>query len=1156
MTTTRASRRWPSGTIWWIFAANICVCSAILAQTPNTEDTEQATALDKPSTESTITTATPEDSIAQTEGPTPPVHESADSSGSTANSDANAVADSDPTADLASVPSGKQPVTRANSAGTAPEVDLAQRIRALESLLKGTLSPTEDPDKLFGFSPTDEVAVAQALPELRTRLQTLVPAEPTDKTALLPNSTDKSQPIATQKASAKDTKPDALVCPPCAPEKPTPEQAKTSGSDASTEMVSSDNADEDEIKTKQLSLPAQLLTLKIRFLSLPSDERLRILADHSQRKNAAEPNSESQDAQARAQLAEEARQRALEAARLARTEAERLVAEEMAHLLQIKKKQAEFDAILAGRKADLLSLEERYLSLQRRARATLASPEELTLSALHDECDALAKETQHSFSGAVRHPPMRAPRAGANRLVDVGLSIDLTQLEKLRSSLQHDAEQLDEHASDVRWQRRDQLYYTLRGANELRLELFEALPPTRRATELGLSGSSISHAIFEARQVMLILRYHAQLSVHWIEKLRSGDGGIKKVDGTVGTSALTTGAFFAQLFLLFWLFIWARRRLPIVIRAAKIRASHDRDHEASDPPELSVRTLSVLTDIHRPVLFLFFLWVVRQRLPQAAQNQFEISLFYHAALWLTSANLIIQLINALSGNHTGASDESLATIRLRSLRLVGRTAAYIGLILNLTSQLVGQGTIYHWVIQITWLLVVPAILLLCYWWRPLVHTYIEAERRKSAFREAVLRHKTGIVGLLGAGLAGLDLVRVATVRALRLWADEFVLTRRVTAYLFQRELDRRAEKAPALKLQPLPSALFAALSPEVASPDFTKTSRDADCKAILAQTEHGKGGIYAIIGERGSGKSTHARRLAAERRALFIPGQETLTELEESFQKATGLVDHSIQAIIETLDATADYDLIVIEGAHRLIRPWIGGIADFDQLIGMIAPHTHKLGWIMTFEDSVWNFFDGARGSRPTFDEAVYIKGWSESDIKRLLETRSKLAGIAPNFELLVSALPKDADHIDLLEATEKAKKSFYRLLWDYAAGNPGVALHMWRQSLAVSEAGDVYVQLFQAPRAEDLEDLPDSAAFVLRAIVQLGDATLEEIVQLTRLNTRVIEDTIRYGQKVGMLEPAQQGYCITWAWYRAVTRYLHRRHLLSILNLKRVGAA
>src|SRR5690606_19434972 len=124
------------------------------------------------------------------------------------------------------------------------------------------------------------------------------------------------------------------------------------------------------------------------------------------------------------------------------------------------------------------------------------------------------------FAAAVRHPPLRAPRVGANRLADSGISIDLFQLEKLRSSLEREADKLDEHAVEVRWQRRDQIFHTLRGANALRLQLFEALPPERRAFELGLSRSSIERAFFEMRQVVLILRYHAQLSAHWIENLR------------------------------------------------------------------------------------------------------------------------------------------------------------------------------------------------------------------------------------------------------------------------------------------------------------------------------------------------------------------------------------------------------------------------------------------------------------------------------------------------------------------------------------------------------------------------------------------------------------------------------------------------------------
>lgn len=982
----------------------------------------------------------------------------------------------------------------------------------LELLLDEKLPSATEPDALFGFPLSEEEKVQEARVQLEAKLnahvQSLKTGEVSDK---------KEQEVPAKASTPADT---------AEPPEGEPPEKDTS--------------------TLPTDPKSRAISLRLRFLSLSEDDRLRILAEHAQRKAAAAPVLESERAEQRAVSAEKARQEALEAARLAHTEAERLVAEETARLLQIKRKQAEFDARLARRKADLLTLEERYLSLQRRARDALDAPEDERVISLHEECEALARETQEAFALAVSHGPLIAPEAGENRLVDASLSVDVSGLEKLRTELAADKKRLDEMAVDIRWQRRDQLYFALRGTNEIRLELFSILPADRKSSQLGLSGSGIAQAAFELKQVSLVIRYHAQVTSHWIEKVRRGH----RADGA---QTIMTGAVFAQLLVLLWLYFFARRRLPLLLAAAKKKDAESDE----DPNRLPMRALTLLHDIHGPLLFLGLLWVVHERLPVVVQTQFEISLFYRAAIWLTSANLLIQLINSLSGRQGRAVHLSAARIRLRSLRLVGRTVAYIGLTLSLTSQLVGRGTIYHWVIQLTWLLVVPIILLLCHWWRPLVHAYIQEERRKSPFREWVLRHKTGIIGLVGAGLAGIDLGRVALVRALRGWADEFVVARRVGAYLFQRELDRRAVEEPLVELQPLPQELFERLSPELPSPHVSRPGRDEDCKPILSRIKSGRGGIFALVGERGAGKSSYARRFAEEHKTLIVAGCDTLVGLERSFQTALGQTSKAtLEESIEHISASGEIEIVIIEGAHYLIRPLIGGIAAFDELISFLSPRAKKVAWVLTFEDAVWNFFSGARGVRPTFDEAIQLKSWSESDLRNLLETRSELAKIEPDFQLLISALPKDADEIDRLDALEKAKKSFYRLIWDYAAGNPGVALHMWRQSLAASKDGVIYVQLFQAPRAEELVDLPDGAAFVLRAVVQLGNASLEEISQLTRLNRRMILDTIRYAQAIRLLEPINHGYSVTWLWYRAVTRYLHRRHLLAIVNLNGAGAA
>jgi hypothetical protein len=193
----------------------------------------------------------------------------------------------------------------------------------------------------------------------------------------------------------------------------------------------------------------------------------------------------------------------------------------------------------------------------------------------------------------------------------------------------------------------------------------------------------------------------------------------------------------------------------------------------------------------------------------------------------------------------------------------------------------------------------------------------------------------------------------------------------------------------------------------------------------------------------------------------------------------------------------------------------------------------------------MWTFLQRARGTKPLFDDVIALKPWGEEAIVRLIASRNEQAGIAPSFEGLVGPLPKDADAIDVREAIDRTRAGYYRLIWDYATGNPGIALHTWRASLALDETNTVRVQNLRAPDARELEPLPDEASFVLRAVVQLEFAGVEELVEATQLSRAEVLNTLRFGVVRGYFEQKGDNYTTTWSWYRPITRFLERRHLL-----------
>lgn len=1038
--------------------------------------------------------------------------------------------------------------------GVPERFRLIEQAVRLAALFGGELDPAVDPEVLFGLRLADAALVEAERTRLRAWLEEQEREEEGQDTVAGANRSAAHSPEALPSPDGKasvQTKGIATTSPQSdeGVASAEPALAPKPNGHALAGPALEPTLTESELEELSLEeLEFVVAERKLDFLSLPDKTRARILQDHEAARLAhlAELDGAA-EARKRAEAAERAREEAIEAVRRARTEAERLVAEERARLLEIQRSHAETEEALTLAQRQVELREEAYLKLQRRVREAQSSPadEEEALRVFR-ECNEAAHAASRRFAVLLHRNPRPVEGVGPDLLTGLDLAVETSSLVELRSELLLEQGRLERFAEAVLWEQRAQLYKELRGTGASRLALLTLIPPQERAEVMSLSATGLRQAAFEMGQVLLILRYHTQLTSNWLKTLRQGRQA-------TGPGAFTVGSVAAQVLIFLWIFFWVRRRIPAALGLMRERAQETLRQDPEDGL-LWLRAVRVFEEVQGPGLLLLLVGLVWSRLPEGARAQLELSLLFYSVMWLTSANLLIHLIDALFGGIEVMDSSELARLRLKSLRLVGRTGALIGLTLTLTARLVGQGTIHSWVVRLTWALVVPSLLLLCYWWRPWVHQSFEAERKRTALQEWILAHRSGLVGLLAAGVGGVDALRTAVSRTARKWADDFTVTQRLGAYLFQRELDRRASEEEPILLLPIDDEKFEALGPRHALTTPLALASDVDLAPIEKALANGKGGVFALVGERGAGKSTRAQTLANERRCLLVQCRDTVPELRESLVELLGAESEAgLPALFERI-REAGYEMLVLDGAQRLIHPWIGGIASFDQLIDALRPLTTSFCTVMTFEDSVWNFFEGARGARPTFDHVVRLRPWTEQEIRTLIESRSREAGIRPKFQRLVSQLPKDADGYDWADAIDKAKKSYYRLIWDYSAGNPAVALHMWRRSLAVSEMDDVYVQLFQAPRAEEIEQLPDSGAFVLRAIVQLGFATTEEITQVTRLSERVILDTIRYAMAGGMVYETEQGYRITWAWYRAISRYLQRRHLLSIQHLRRVG--
>ena len=163
-----------------------------------------------------------------------------------------------------------------------------------------------------------------------------------------------------------------------------------------------------------------------------------------------------------------------------------------------------------------------------------------------------------------------------------------------------------------------------------------------------------------------------------------------------------------------------------------------------------------------------------------------------------------------------------------------------------------------------------------------------------------------------------------------------------------------------------------------------------------------------------------------------------------------------------------------------------------------------------------------------------------------LIRARSAEAGVEPCFDGVV--VPRHPDGSVDEEVTQKAE-GFYGVVWDFAGGNPAVALHCFRESLFENpeEANEPLVRLFREPAAEPLELLPGPMLYVLRAVLQLELARPDDIVQCTALPASDVADALRLGLSRGYIEsvPEENAVRVDFHWFRPLTSVLRRKHLL-----------
>jgi len=558
------------------------------------------------------------------------------------------------------------------------------------------------------------------------------------------------------------------------------------------------------------------------------------------------------------------------------------------------------------------------------------------------------------------------------------------------------------------------------------------------------------------------------------------------------------------------------------------------------------KLLWYLIRVRKPLGWGILLWVL-YNIINTGEGYVIYKILWTAAKWILMVWFALSFLGGnTSSKGTSGQKSNKADLRLRSIRIIAAWVLVAGLGLSIVEDLSGKGTIYAWVWVFSKLLALPVLFLFIRWRREDIYRKLEELSQQPAYIKKILQHKHGLRSFIGAAFGAIYLF----VNGFRQWVLRVVTTfeggRYFIANLTRLEAMRVSERMPQkIDGDPISDEMRRRLYADEGG--LVKSAGQKSLERISHLVEQGQGRMAGVVAEQGGGKTYFLKRLDSrfEGKMIFFdcpPGG--INAFQRKFAESIGLKTSDLTA--ETVSArlqNSKVRVIAIDNLHRMSRPAFGGQRDVDQIAGLVNSLQSDIFWLFGVNWAAWHYISRVRESQLFMDDLLKIPLWTEAQIRELIELRSAHAGIEPDFGELI--LPRQFEDIDYDTVEERNRFGFYRILWNASDGNPKVSLQLWADSLRITPGGRIQVSLPQLPATSELEKVNMKVLLMLRVIIQSEMASQEEITNSLRFKTREVAGALNMATVNGWIKPVNGRYCLTWKWFRSITRVLARKNLL-----------
>lgn len=326
-------------------------------------------------------------------------------------------------------------------------------------------------------------------------------------------------------------------------------------------------------------------------------------------------------------------------------------------------------------------------------------------------------------------------------------------------------------------------------------------------------------------------------------------------------------------------------------------------------------------------------------------------------------------------------------------------------------------------------------------------------------------------------------------------------------------------------------------------------------KAYMAWKD-GFPGSIAVVGEKGSGKSTLINLLKSE---IFKDNDQIDIEVNQSIWKIEqilSLLGNSFdvndvnrpETIINALNAREERIIVNLEGLQKLYLRNINGFEALDALLLIISETKEKVFWVCSCSSYAWHFLNKVEGIETHFTHTFLTDTLKEADICKVIMNRHNKSVFRLRFEP-DEATRKSRNYKKRLnnpkELQEYLRNIYFEKLAEITEGNATVASILWLRSIKKIERRTFIIVPIQPVNIESLEILKPDTLFTLAAIVLHDTLKVGELCRVLNLTLAQSKVNLTRLKSRGVLLEHQQNYYLNQLVFRQVLRLLKRRNII-----------